>query len=56
MADAPDWVFRANFLDEQAAYLEAKAEDLKSEAARYRGLAEQARFVGCQRQQGETRN
>jgi cob(I)alamin adenosyltransferase len=40
-----DWAFRAEMLDDMAQYLERKADGLRDEAARYRGLAEQARTL-----------
>lgn len=45
MTTKDDWQFRAEHLSDMADYLERKAEDLVSEARRYRGLAEQATFL-----------
>lgn len=45
MTAKADWEFRAEHLDDMASYLERKADDLRGEAARYRGLAEQARML-----------
>lgn len=45
MTTKADWEFRAEYLAEQAHYLERKAEELMSEATRYRGLAEQASLI-----------
>jgi hypothetical protein len=45
MTTKADWEFRHEFLSDQAAYLEHKAEELIAEARRYRGLAEQARML-----------
>lgn len=41
----PDWDWRADFFEQAATYFETKAEEMLSEARRYRGLSEQARFL-----------
>lgn len=45
MTTKGDWQFRAEHLSDMADYLERKAEEMKGEAARYRGLAEQSRML-----------
>lgn len=45
MTTKADWQFRAEHLADQAAYLDRKAEELRAEAARYRGLSEQALMI-----------
>ncbi len=45
MAGKEDWGWRAGFLNHQANAFDKKAEELKTEAARYRGLAEQASYL-----------
>lgn len=45
MTTKADWEFRAEHLEDQARYLDRKADEMKDEAGRYRGLAEQARAL-----------
>lgn len=45
MTTKADWEFRAGHLDDHANLLEKKADELRDEAARFRGLAEQARML-----------
>ncbi len=45
MTSREDWAWRSEYLFEQANYLERKARNLMDEAARYRGLAEQAAYL-----------
>lgn len=45
MTSKADWEFRAQHLIQQAEYMEEKSREFRSEAQRYRGLAEQASYL-----------